>query len=97
MQGWKNGEAKTLREGIKVNGRLTAKRGKVETKIKGCTFEKWSKGETVGAGAMGEELLRETKLTRDEHCWLRRAGRGLLWKNKSKSRNRKRRNRKQQR
>ena len=85
------------REGIKVNGRLTTKRGEVGTKIKECTFEKWSKRGRVGAGGMGEELLRETKLTLDEHCWLRRAGRGLLWKNKSKFRNRKRRNRKQQR
>lgn len=49
----------------------------------GCTFEEWSKEGTERAGAMGEELLRETRLTLEYHGWLGRAeGRGL-WKNTS--------------
>lgn len=37
---------------------------------------------------MGEELLRETRLTLDYHCWLRRPGRRLLWENQSRGHHR---------
>lgn len=53
---------------MKADDKITAKTSKGQTKRTknmGCTFEEWSQEGTERAGAMGEELLRETRLTLD--------------------------------